>query len=213
MQKLVGAPNAKLPNHLFDDDGTIVRGIHDKLKVAREMVERAARELNNAIAATLRLISVSEDIVSKMLSPLFATAAAHQPDELERARVRNVRGIPPGKKVGPVGDELNWEQFLSFVKKRDKRRLWIISKDSDYCLTHGKDAVFLGPTLHQELMSLTNSTINACLLTNIPDGISHFARTTCVRADKLPSPAKTEQIKKEQQKLPPVGWTEEDRKI
>jgi hypothetical protein len=200
------APGSKLPNHLFDDSGAIVQAIREKLNTASDKVKEATRDLDKAIAETLRLISLSEDVVSKALAPLFAKAVAHTPEEFERAKVRNARGIPPGKKVGAVGDELNWEQFISFVKGSGKRRLWIISRDSDYCVTHGKQAVFLMPTLHQELMRLVDPPPEVHACTNIAEGIRDFSEVTGVKVDKLPTPERIEEIKTEQEKLPPLGW-------
>jgi hypothetical protein len=195
----------KLPNHLFDDDGTIVKRISEKLRTAAKLVREATEELERAVADTLHSISLSEDTVSKALAPLFARARPHKPEELERAIARNARGIPPGKKAAPIGDELNWEQFLSFVKYSGKRRLWIISRDTDYCLTHGKRAIFLLPPLHQELMRHISPPPDVYAFTNIPDGIKHFSENTGVKADKLPTAERVEQIKKEQEKLPPSG--------
>jgi hypothetical protein len=40
---------------------------------------------------------------------------------------------------------------------------------------------------------------------NIPEGIKHFAGTLHVKADELLTPEETEQIKKEQDALPPIG--------
>jgi len=199
------APGSKLPNHLFDDSGAIVQGIRNRLSIASDQVKEATRDLDKAIAETLRLISLSEDVVSKALAPLFAKAEAHKPEEFERAKVRNARGIPPGKKVGAVGDELNWEQFLSFVKGSGKRRLWIISRDSDYCLTHDKQAVFLIPTLHQELMRIDPPPEVRAFM-NIPEGIKDFSEVTGVKADNLPTPERVQEIKKEQEEVPPLGW-------
>ncbi len=199
-------PGGKLPDHLFDTSGDIVREIREKLNIASDKIKEATRELNKAIAETLRLISLSEDVVSQALAPLFAKAVAHKPEEFERAKVRNARGIPPGKNTGLIGDELNWEQFISFVKESGKRRLWIISKDSDYCLTHYKEAVFLIPTLRQELMCLIDPPPEVRAFMNIPDGIKDFADITGVNADKLPAPERIEEIKKEQEELPPHGW-------
>jgi PIN domain len=200
------APGCKLPNHLFDDSGVIVQRIRDILKVASGKVKEANNELEKAIAATLQRISLSEDVVSTALAPLFAKAVVYEAEEFERAKIRNARGIPPGKKVGAVGDELNWEQFISFVKRNGKRKLWIISRDSDYCLTYGKQS-FLVPTLHEELKGLSDPPPEVRVFTNIPDGIKDFSEATGTRASKLPSPEKIEEIKKEQDSLPPLGWS------
>ena len=200
------AAGSKLPDHLFDDSGSIVQGIREKLNIANDKIKEATRDLERAIVDTLRLISLSEDVVSKALAPMFAQAVAHKPEEFERAKDRNARGIPPGKKVGAVRDELTWEQFTSFVKGSGKRRLWIVSRDSDYCVTHDKQTVFLIPTLHQELIRLVDPPPEVHVFTNIPEGIKDFSEVTGVTADKLPTPERVEEIKKEQQELPPLGW-------
>ena len=45
---------------------------------------------------------------------------------------------------------------------------------------------------------------------NFIDGLKHFSATTSVKATKLPPPNETEQIKKEQESLPPLGWLVND---
>src|SRR5271157_4206754 len=77
----IKAPGSKLPDHLFDDSGSIVQGIREKLNVASQKVKEATRDLEAAIADTLRLMSLSEDVVSKALAPLFAQAVVHKPEE------------------------------------------------------------------------------------------------------------------------------------
>ena len=106
-----------------------------------------------------------------------------------------------------MGDELNWEQLISFIKERAKKGLWIISRDSDYCLTYGKVGVFLLPALRQELLSLTDPAPEVYAFTNIPDAVKHFSEITGAKADKLPIPARVQRIKNEQENLPPVGST------
>src|SRR5262249_3859964 len=49
---------------------------------------------------------------------LRAIRVPHTDEELQRAENRKARGIPPGKKDDPMGDELNWEQLLSFIKAK-----------------------------------------------------------------------------------------------
>lgn len=48
---------------------------------------------------------------------------------VEAAQVRRLRGNPPGKKQGPLGDEIAWETLLRFCTDDD---LVIISGDSDW---------------------------------------------------------------------------------
>jgi hypothetical protein len=42
--------------------------------------------------------------------------------------------------------------------------------------------------------------------TNIAEGIRDFSEVTGVKVDKLPTPERIEEIKKEQEELPPLGW-------
>jgi hypothetical protein len=201
--KLTGG---KLPDHLFDGDGSIVREIRQDLKAAGDIVKTAAAKLEKAIADTLHRISISADVVSKALASLFATGAPHTDEEMQRARDRNARAIPPGKSVGLIGDELNWEQLLSFIRKHAKKRIWIISRDRDYCILHGKERVFLQPSLHGELIRVVGPGLQVYAFANIPDGMRHFVETTGVVAEKLPDLVKADRIKKEQERVPPEGW-------
>ena len=47
----------------------------------------------------------------------------------------------------------------------------------------------------------------AFLFKDIPSGIKHFAEMTGVQAAKLPTSEQIEQIKKEEDVLPPIGWS------
>jgi hypothetical protein len=61
-------------------------------------------------------ISQSNDEVSTVLTPLFVP---HREEELQRAKQRKECGQPPGKKAGPIGDQLTWEQILArFVGRK-----------------------------------------------------------------------------------------------
>jgi hypothetical protein len=64
-------------------------------------------------------ISQSNDEVSTVLTPLFVKAVPHREEELQRAKQRKECGQPPGKKAGPIGDQLTWEQILArFVRRK-----------------------------------------------------------------------------------------------
>jgi len=58
-------------------------------------------------------VNQSVDEVSTTLAAIFDKAVPHLPEELQRARDRKERGVPPGKHDGTIGDELSWEQILS----------------------------------------------------------------------------------------------------
>jgi hypothetical protein len=166
----------------------------------RERLQNIRKKISHDL---LEQVSQSKDEVSKALTGVFFQAVAHTDGELQRARARKERGNPPGKRDDPLGDQLNWEQILSHCK--DKPRLWIITRDSDYGTVHaGK--MFLNAALYQELARLYESEPTVFCFDNIAEGLRHFAKTTGAKAEKLPTPEETEQIKKEQELLPPLGW-------
>lgn len=151
----------------------------------------------------LEQVSQSKDDASKALAGIFSQAVSPNEGELSRARKRKERGNPPGKKNGPLGDELCWEQILSRCK--DKPRLWIISKDSDYgAVYEGK--MFLNAALYQELAQLYRSEPTVFCFASLAKGLEHFVATTDAKVKNLPTPEETERIKKEQDSLPSIGW-------
>jgi PIN domain len=165
-------------------------------KKAEEAFHEQSHEL-------LLRVSQSRDEVTSGLAELFAQAVAPNGGELDRARKRKERGNPPGKQNGPLGDQVSFEQLLSQCK--DKPQLWIISKDSDYGTVH-EHKMFLNAALYEELARLYKSEPEVFCFDNLAEGLRHFAETTGAKAEKLPTLAKTEQIKKEQESLPPIGW-------
>jgi hypothetical protein len=160
-------------------------------------------ELRREAHASLEQISRSEDEVSEALAKLFSNAVTPGETELEKARRRKELGDAPGKKNDPLGDELNWEQILSRYKPASG--LWIIARDSDYA-TKYEGKMFFNAALYQELAASSESAPKVFCFNNITDGIKHFAETTGAGAEKLPTPQEAEQIKKEEEALPPLGW-------
>jgi hypothetical protein len=189
-----------VPDHLF---GTAGQGMQERLQAIRSNVEAASEELLRLAHDLLGQISRSEDEVSKALEGIFAKAVRHAPDEILRARERKDRGNAPGKGDGPLGDQLSWEQILNQCK--DKSRLWIITRDGDYATSYG-GKLFLNAALYKNLAELRQPATDVRCYDNIPDGIKDFADTVHVKAEKLPSPEETEQIKKEQEALPRLDW-------
>jgi hypothetical protein len=98
---------------------------------------------------------------------------------------------------------VSWEQILT--KCKDKPSLWIITRDSDYATKH-EGKMFLNALLYQELALGYQKQPEVFCFDNIAEGLKHFSETTSVIAKKLPTPDETEQIKKEQESLPPLGW-------
>jgi len=190
-----------VPDHMLADDR--VQSLGKRLQKTGEELTKTRDEFGKLTQELLEQVSQSNDEVSKALSVIFSKAVAPNAQELERAKQRKVHGNPPGKDNDPLGDQLSWEQILT--KCKEKPRLWVITKDSDYATEHG-GKLFLNALLHQDLASLCEKQPEVFCFHNIVDGLKHFSATTSVKAKKLPPPNVTEQIKKEQESLPPLDW-------
>jgi hypothetical protein len=197
----------KLPDHLFDKTGSTIESIREKLKEgnrnkveANKRIHEASKIFRQAVANTLRGISISDDLVSTSLKPLFDRAIRCTPDELRRAEVRRLKGNPPGSSPSKIGDQLNWEQLLSHLKAKRIKRVWIISKDSDYYLKDG-DSVFLNPLLRQELLASMTPTPEILTYEYLLEGIRSFIAATGVEVSKFPAPETEDAFKKEQEAL------------
>jgi hypothetical protein len=192
-----------VPDYLSSTTDDRTRRMREQIQEIRNKIKETKEEWKQLAHDLLGQISRSEDEISKALAGIFAQAISPNEGELQRAKARKERGNPPGKKADPLGDQLSWEQILSYCQ--DKRRLWVITRDGDYVTEH-EGKVFLNAALYQELARLYQSAPEVFCFNNIPDGLRHFANTTQVKAEKLPTLEETEQIKKEQESLPPLGW-------
>ena len=65
---------------------------------------------------------------------------------VQKAHVRRLRGNPPGKGQGPIGDEINWECLLEAIE--EKTDLYIIAEDVDW--RGSKEGDKLKPFLQRE---------------------------------------------------------------
>jgi hypothetical protein len=191
-----------VPNHLFGKTEEHSKSILSKMKEIGQQVEQVNKDINSLAKDIMQRVSQSQDEVSRALAPIFATAVPHSEPELQQAKQRKERAQPPGKKAGPIGDELTWEQILSrFV---GRKKLWIITKDSDYGTIYDGRG-FLNQFLYDELRKVSPDA-EAFLFDDVADGIKHFADETGVKADKLPTPEQIQEIKTEEKALPPLDW-------
>jgi hypothetical protein len=192
-----------IPDHLLSSGDGRVAEIREQLDRISEDFKGVREKIKELSSDLVQQVSQSKDEVSNALTAIFYQAATHGGAELENARLRKERGNPPGKKNDPLGDQLSWEQLLS--KCHDKPPLWIITRDSDYATRHeGKP--FLNAALYKELVQLYRSEPEIYCFDNLAKGLEHFAANAKVKADKLPAREETEQIKKEQESLPPLDW-------
>lgn len=192
-----------LPDHLFNETETTVNPILSQIQEIRDKVEKIQEQWKKLADELLGQISRSEDEVSKALTGIFAKAVTHTDEELSRARKRRELGNPPGKRGDPLGDQLTWEQFLSCCQ--DKHKLWIVTKDGDFATKH-EGKLFLNAALYQDLDRLHEPPPEVFCLDSIDNAIRKFAEITGVKAEKLPTQQESEQIKKEQESLPTIGW-------
>jgi hypothetical protein len=190
-------------DHFFSATDDRIVQMRKQLQANREQFEKTKGEFTDLAHDLLEQVSQSKDEVSKVLDDVFSHAVAFGDGELQRARDRRERGNPPGKPSDPLGDQLNWEQILSHCKH--KTMLWIITRDPDYGTVH-EGKMFLNAALCAELARLYKPQPEVYCFDNIAEGLSHFASTTGTKAEKLPTPEETKQIKKEQESLPPVDW-------
>lgn len=192
-----------VPDHLFDISGETAAKLREKLNDIDQRIKAVNGDLMNATTLTLQRISQSEDEVSKALEVLFSKAVPHTLEEIQRARERKEKGNPPGKKAGPLGDQLTWEQLLSHCKGKSK--LWIISKDSDYCIKRCSK-VFLNPLLYQDLGRMNQPPTEVFCFDSIDEGLRDFVQVTGVKAEKLPTLEESKEIRRELDSLPPLDW-------
>ena len=176
--------------------------IREQMRKIDDDRNKVNAEVDALELSIIKQISCSEDEVSKALSSIFANFVLHTAEELQKARERKELGNPPGKGAGSIGDQLNWEQILTNFK--GKRRLWIISRDSDYGITHN-DQVFLNPFLYEELSNLISPEIpEVYIFKHLPTGINDFLAKTGVKDKQSLSPEVVEEIEEEEKLLPPL---------
>jgi len=189
-----------LPDHLSDTYTSQREDILQEMRKITQDIKKVNSKVDAWELSIIKQISCSEDEVSKALSSIFANPVAHTTQELQRARERKELGNPPGKGADSIGDQLNWEQILTNFQ--GKKRLWIISRDSDYGITHD-DQGFLNCFLYEELCEIV-STPEVYLFKDLVTGIKDFVNKTGAKAEQGLSPEVAEEIEREEKLLPPL---------
>lgn len=117
-----------IPDHLLDISD-------ERTRELRKVIQNAADELAALATDALSKISRSEDKVSQRLRGLFDhRIVSPSPYEMQRARDRKERGNPPGKSANPLGDQITWEQLLTYCK--GAKQIWLITEDQDYFIKY-----------------------------------------------------------------------------
>lgn len=193
-----------VPDHLLgisDDDVKRLRTVFSESDKARAEVLKFCEE-------ALDKISRSADDVSKRLEALFKDAPSPTAEELARARERRERGNPPGKPSDPLGDQIVWEQFRSYCKGKRVDRVWIVSRDQDYCIPFEKGN-FLNALLYEELRTACGPSLEVRCFNNLLDGIADFGKKAGVKAKGLPE-EEVARIRKELDKISDLTWITKD---
>jgi len=154
-----------------------------ELKEIFTRAEAGRAELAESAASALVRISRSEDYVSKRLAALFDGARSPTVEEMRRARERRERGNPPGKRADPLGDQITWEQLLAHCKEKKVNRIWIITKDQDFCAKHD-EAILLNPFLHRDLVKACGAAPEIRCFSTLGAGIRDFEDNAGVKAEK-----------------------------
>jgi hypothetical protein len=187
-----------VPDHLSG----LSAGQDDEIRQQMREISYKVKEVNKVVdvhtLGIMEQINRSEDEVSKVLIPIFAKAVAHSPEELRKARDRREIGNPPGKSTNALGDQLTWEQILTYFK--GKKRLWIISRDSDYGTVYSGKG-FLNGFLYEELCKISSAP-EVYLFQEFVEGIEHFLNTTGIKAENRLTTEEAEEIEKEERSLP-----------
>jgi len=134
------------------------------------------------------------------LAVIFEGAIKPTPEEMERARQRKEIGNPPGYPSQPLGDQIAWEQLLTYCRIAGVKRLWIASNDSDYVTKFDK-RVLLNPFLHLELMQTCGDKVEVWCFDNAMGAVKDFGKNAGVKAEKLPTQEKSQEIEKELRSL------------
>jgi hypothetical protein len=112
-------------------------------------------------------------------------------------------GNPPGKPSDPLGDELTWEQFLTYCKERGIGRIWIVTTDSDF-VTKFKTTLLLNAYLHRDLVKTCGENVEVRCFDDLADAVKDFGTHSGLKTEALPTDAELNDLKKELQELPPL---------
>jgi hypothetical protein len=202
--QLAAVSSTVVPDHLFGLSDKETEEIRETLNQAKE----ASAKLRKLATRALGLISRSEDEVSTQLERLFRGAVRATEAELQRAKERKERGNPPGKPNSPLGDEIVWEQLLAHCGSQKVERVWIVTRDRDYCTEIEKKLLVLNPMLYHELKRIGVSEIRCFgdLLVASED----FAKNAGVTAKTLPTEKESEEIRKEIEGLSRLPFVQTD---
>jgi hypothetical protein len=203
--QFVAISMAQVPDHLFGISDEETGELRQRLKQA----EQANDDLRKLATRTLRQIGLSEDDVSVRLTKLFQDPILPTDAQLQGARSRKEVGNPPGKSTSSLGDEITWEQLLTYCTQQQKHsRIWLVTRDRDYCTVLEKGTLVLNPMLYLELKQVGVSEIRC--FGDLLAASQDFAKNSGVTAKAVPTPEQSKDIRKEIDALPPLYFSHAD---
>jgi hypothetical protein len=188
----------KIPAHLFGFPVEFLAKLRITLQEAattKELLKRGATDMVGSVAR-------SEEEISLHLEILFGSATPPTEEQLQRARDRKERGNPPGKMKNALGDQIVWEQLLS--RCTGCTGIWIITDDGDYHVKYDGQ-ILLDPLLHRELKAVCAPGARIHCFDRLDEGLKHFAKSTNVKIENVPTETESEEIRKELDALPPMS--------
>lgn len=180
----IAMPNISVPKNVMPLDDELHKEIHKGLEEIKEKRRELAYQIETAISKLLLAISTSTDPVSKILNPIFINAIQENEHEISRARRRKELGNPPGKRSDVLGDQIIWEQLLTYLNSHKNSEVWIISRDSDY-YTFYEGTKFLNPLLREELEHVEVGEIH--LYDNLFKAMEEFLLVAKPQSEHLPT--------------------------
>lgn len=135
LQKAIDANPSKChePTDYLIDEAQSAKGydLREEIKQINKLLDNYNKHAKEIFNDTVGHVVRGKDLISKELQPYMANYVEPTEPELQRARKRKEFGNPPGKVSDSIGDELSWEQILSYADKHDTA-FYIITRDEDY---------------------------------------------------------------------------------
>ncbi|MBU4463360.1 MAG: DUF2779 domain-containing protein, partial [Proteobacteria bacterium] len=148
--KDLGIKKTTLPEHFDEENENIFSEWNKKRLKIIDQENKIKNEYSDMISGRLTSIMNSTDNVSIKLDTIFSLSRSPSENEMKLAKARKLLGNPPGKANDPIGDQLTWEQFLSFYNGEE---IWIITNDNDFSVEY-KNKSYINPFLYDEIKQL-----------------------------------------------------------
>ncbi len=161
-KKSVSLTTMEMYSHYAEDTTDVdetykgLRSLNENVQREQAILFQRIEEIHNK---NMIAIIKGEDDVTQIIAELSRNAKEETSEQLGRARLRRERGMGPGKKTDPLGDQISWEQLLTHAVGTGS--VWIVSRDGDY-IVQVDDEVYLQPPLYRELSSVRGVTSIHC---------------------------------------------------